>query len=113
MDCIFCKIASGEISSQKIYEDDLVIAFNDLEPQAPVHVLIIPKKHIESLNDLSAADSFIVGHIFNVAKKIAHDKKIDKTGYRIINNCGKNGGQSVMHMHFHLLGGRPMKWPAG
>lgn len=112
MDCVFCKIASGEISTTKIYEDDKVVAFNDLEPQAPIHILIIPKEHIESVNDIDSSNSNIVGHIFEVAAKLAKKFNLEN-GYRIVNNCGSDGGQTVMHLHFHLLGGRPMTWPAG
>lgn len=112
MDCIFCKIARNEIPSKKLYEDDEIVAFNDLEPQAPVHVLIIPKAHISSANEITAENSEIVGKIFMVATKIAKEQGLEK-GYRIVNNCGEDGGQTVRHLHFHLLGGRKMKWPAG
>lgn len=108
MDCIFCKIALGEINSQKVYEDEKILAFNDLNPIAPVHILIIPKEHISSADELNEKNSNIVGYIFEVASKIAKDKKLD--GYRIINNCGKDGGQSVNHLHFHLLGGKKLNW---
>ena len=112
MDCIFCKIARNEIPSKKLYEDDEMVAFNDLEPQAPVHVLIIPKAHISSANEITAENSDIIGKIFMVAAKIAKEQGLDK-GYRIVNNCGEDGGQTVKHLHFHLLGGRKMHWPAG
>ena len=112
MSCIFCKIASGEIPATKIYEDDKVVAFNDLEPQAPVHVLIIPKKHIESASFIDSNNSMVIGHIFEVAAKLAKQLNLEN-GYRIVNNCGVDGGQTVMHIHFHLLGGRQMGWPAG
>lgn len=112
MDCIFCKIARNEIPSQKLYEDDVIVAFNDLEPQAPVHVLIIPKEHISSANEITAENSDIVGKIFMAAAKIAKEQGLEK-GYRIVNNCGEDGGQTVHHLHFHLLGGRKMQWPAG
>ncbi len=112
MDCIFCKIARNEIPSKKLYEDDEMVAFNDLEPQAPVHVLIIPKAHISSANEITAENSDIIGKIFMVAAKIAKEQGLDK-GYRIVNNCGEDGGQTVQHLHFHLLGGRKMHWPAG
>ena len=112
MDCVFCKIVNGEIPAKKVYEDDKVLAFYDLEPQAPVHILIIPKEHIESANCINETNSNIIGYIFEVAAKLS--KQLDlKNGYRIVNNCGKDGGQSVMHLHFHLLGGRTMAWPAG
>ena len=112
MDCIFCKIARNEIPSKKLYEDDEIVAFNDLEPQAPVHVLIIPKAHISSASEITAENSDIIGKIFIVAAKIAKEQGLDK-GYRIVNNCGEDGGQTVQHLHFHLLGGRKMHWPAG
>lgn len=113
MDCLFCKIIKGEIPSQKVYEDDLVYAFRDIEPQAPVHVLIIPKEHISSANELNEENSAIVGHVFAVAAKIAQSENIAKDGYRIVNNCGVNGGQTVGHLHFHMLGGRSLSWPPG
>ena len=112
MDCIFCKIARNEISSEKVYEDEEVVAFNDLEPQAPVHVLIIPKKHIQSAFEITDENKDIVGKIFVVASKIAREKGLDN-GFRVVNNCGLDGGQTVQHLHFHLLGGRKMTWPAG
>lgn len=113
MDCIFCKIIAGEIPSSKVYEDDKVFAFRDINPEAPVHVLIIPKKHIASINDLEQGDVDIMGHIFIVAKKIAKEMNIDADGYRIVSNCGQSAGQTVHHIHFHLLGGRSMQWPPG
>lgn len=110
-DCIFCKIIKGEIPSKKIYEDDKVIAFHDINPEAPVHVLIIPKEHIESANDLNEENSSLVAHIFMVIAKLAKDLKIDKDGYRVVNNCGEYGGQTVPHLHFHLFGGKSFGWP--
>ena len=112
MDCIFCKIASGEIPSTKVYEDDTVVAFNDLEPQAPTHILIIPKEHICCADEINESNSAVVGHIFEVAAKIAKEKGLTN-GYRIVNNCGNDGGQTVKHLHFHLMGGRQFTWPAG
>ena len=112
-DCIFCKIIAGEIPCEKIYEDDMVLSFKDINPGAPVHFLIIPKKHIESLNDISEDDSKIIAHIFIVAKKLVAKFKVDKNGYRIVSNCGVDGGQSVPHVHFHVLGGRNLVWPPG
>lgn len=112
MDCIFCKIAAGEIPSTKVYEDDRVVAFNDLDPQAPVHILIIPKEHIASAAEINKSNSSVVAHIFEVAAKIAAEKGLDN-GYRIVNNCGESAGQSVKHLHFHLMGGRDFGWPAG
>lgn len=112
MDCIFCKIAAGEIPSTKVYDDDTVVAFNDLDPQAPVHVLIIPKEHIASAAEINESNSAVVAHIFEVAAKIAAEKGL-KDGFRIVNNCGDSAGQSVKHLHFHLMGGRDFGWPAG
>ncbi|MDK2822672.1 MAG: histidine triad family protein [Clostridia bacterium] len=112
-DCIFCKIVDKEIPAKVVYEDDTVLAFNDIQPQAPVHVLVIPKKHISDLTALAEADLSKVTHIFKVIKEIAKDKGIDEEGYRIVNNCREKGGQTVGHLHFHLLGGRQMHWPPG
>lgn len=112
MDCVFCKIARGEIPSKKAYEDELIYAFYDLDPQAPVHILIIPKEHIASTMDITPENSAIVAHIFEVAAKLARELSLQK-GFRIVNNCGEEGGQTVQHLHFHLLGGRSMKWPPG
>lgn len=112
MDCVFCKIVSGEIPSKKAYEDDKVLAFFDLEPQAPVHILIIPKKHIESVDRVNSQNSQIIGYIFEIAAKLAKEFGLSK-GYRIVANCGEDGGQTVGHLHFHLLGGRFMQWPPG
>ena len=113
MDCLFCKIINKEIPSDIVYEDDDVLAFNDIDPKAPVHVLVIPKKHIASLNQLTEADSALLMKIMLVIQKIAQDKNIAESGYRVVNNCGEQGGQTVGHLHFHLLGGREMLWPAG
>lgn len=112
-DCLFCKIASGEIPTNYIYEDDRVVAFNDIDPQAPIHILIIPKEHIQSALQIDDTNSEIVGHIFKVASKIAQDKGFASDGFRLVNNCGKDGGQTVGHLHFHLLAGRYLKWPPG
>ncbi len=113
MDCLFCKISKGEIPSGKVYEDEMVFAFRDIEPQAPTHILIIPKEHIESANDINETNSKVVSHIFEVAAKIAKAEGIEKGGYRIVNNCGEDGGQTVKHLHFHMLGGRSLSWPPG
>ena len=112
MDCVFCKIAAGEIPSKKAYEDDRCLAFYDLDPQAPVHILIIPKEHIGSAAEINEKNSGIVAHIFEVAAKIAAENHLD-AGFRIVTSIGKDGGQSVPHLHFHLLGGRSMAWPPG
>ena len=113
MDCLFCKIIAGDIPSAKVYEDDKVYAFRDIEPQAPVHILIIPKEHIASANELTEENASIVGHIFSVAAKIAKEEGISEGGYRIVNNCGQDGGQTVGHLHVHMLGGRSLQWPPG
>lgn len=112
-DCIFCKIIRGEIPCSKVYEDEKVLAFNDINPEAPVHVLIIPKTHIDSANYIDEKNSEILAHIFVTAKKIATQLGVSESGYRIVNNCGEQGGQTVKHIHFHLLGGRDLKWPPG
>ena len=112
-DCIFCKIADGEIPSKKLYEDEKVIAFYDISPEAPIHFLVIPKKHIKSVNEVSEENANIISHIFLVINKLVKELNIAETGYRIVNNCGKDGGQTVDHMHFHVLGQRELKWPPG
>lgn len=112
MDCIFCKIANKEIPSQIVYEDDKVIAFKDLDPQAPVHFLVIPKEHIKSADELNAENCAVIGHIFEVIPKIAKELGLEN-GYRVVNNCGEDGGQTVGHLHFHLLAGRNLGWPPG
>lgn len=107
MDCIFCEIIKGNIPLTKVYEDEYVTAFNDLNPQMPVHVLIVSKKHIASANDIAEEDAELVGRVFVAAGKIAEKLGLDN-GYRIINNCGEDAGQTVKHLHFHLLGGKTM-----
>ena len=109
-ECLFCKIAMGEIPSTKAYEDDQLIVFHDISPMAPVHVLIVPKKHLTSLNETSEEDAGLIAHVFKVAVQVASELGISDSGYRIVNNCGKDGGQSVDHLHFHLLGGRHLAW---
>lgn len=112
-ECIFCKIVNGDIPADKVYEDDKVIAFNDVNPQSPTHVLIIPKEHIPSTNNIDENNSQIISHIFIVISKIVKEKGLENQGYRIVNNCGEFGGQTVEHVHFHLLGGRQLQWPPG
>ena len=107
-DCVFCKIIKGEIPSEKVYEDDKVIAFKDIQPAAPIHVLVIPKKHIEKLIDVTEEDIHLISHIYQVINKIAKDMKIEDDGFRVIVNCGKDAGQEVMHLHFHLLAGKKL-----
>lgn len=111
--CLFCKIIKGEIPCNKVYEDEDVIAFKDISPEAPTHILVIPKVHIESINFITEENSAIISKIFVAINKIAKEQGIDKTGYRVVNNCGEHGGQTVMHLHFHLLGGRNLTWPPG
>lgn len=111
-DCLFCKIVSGAIPADKVYEDDNVLAFRDISPKAPAHVLIIPKKHVESVAALDEDDFDTVGHIFRVAKKLSEEFELED-GFRIVANTGPDGGQTVYHLHFHLMGGRAMGWPPG
>ncbi len=106
-DCLFCKIAAGEIPAKKVYEDDLICAFWDIEPQAPVHILIVPKAHIQDANGITADNSAVVAHIFEVIPKIAAEQALGN-GYRVVTNCGEDAGQSVKHLHFHLLGGKKL-----
>lgn len=112
-DCIFCKIIRKDIPSELIYEDEHILAFNDINPQAPVHVLIIPKEHVASLNDIHEDKKDILSHILLKARQIASNLGIDKKGYRIILNTARDSGQEVFHIHFHLMGGRRMTWPPG
>ena len=112
-DCLFCKFVDREIPTETVFESDTVFAFNDIDPKAPQHVLIIPKKHIATLNDISEKDAGIIAEMFLVAKQIAVDRKIDGSGYRAVFNCNADGGQEVFHLHLHLLGGRKMTWPPG
>ncbi len=113
MSSLFTKIINREIPADIVYEDDQIIAFNDINPQAPVHILIVPKKEIATLNDLETKDQEIVGKMFLTAKKLAVKLNIDKTGYRTVFNCNEHGGQTVFHIHLHLLGGRQLVWPPG
>ena len=112
MECIFCKIINKEIESKIVYEDDKCVAFEDINPQAPVHILVVPKKHISALREVDDRDRELLGHVLKVASKIALEKGLEK-GYRIVVNDGKEAGQTVFHIHFHLLGGREMGWPPG
>lgn len=113
MTCIFCNIVSRELPSETIYEDDQVVAFKDLHPKAPHHLLIIPRKHIETLNDVPEEDTKLLGHMMQTAKKLAKQLNISENGYRVLMNCNKDAGQLVFHIHLHLLGGRTMHWPPG
>jgi len=107
-DCIFCKIINREIPSEIVYEDEEIIAFRDVNPLAPVHVLVIPKKHISSLNELTVEDEKIVGRIYTVINEIANKEGIAEKGFRVVVNCGEDGGQAVKHLHFHILGGKKL-----
>lgn|SRR5574344_3150467 len=110
-DCLFCKIAAGEIPSAKVYEDDVCFAFKDIAPQAPVHFLVIPKAHIGSVSEIGAANSAVVAHIFEVIARLTRELGIES--YRVVSNIGEQAGQSVPHLHFHVLSGRDMTWPPG
>lgn len=113
MECIFCKISGGEIPAKIVFQDDQVMAFVDVNPQAPIHHIIIPKRHIASLNELTDNDLPLIGHMVLSAKSLAKELKIADAGYRIVMNCNADGGQTVFHIHLHLLGGRFMAWPPG
>jgi len=113
MSCLFCKIVAGEIPAARVYEDDQVIAFNDLNPQAPMHVLVVPKRHVATLNDLSEADDALVGAMVRVAATVAKERGHDGAGFRTVFNCNAHAGQTVFHIHLHVLGGRVLTWPPG
>lgn len=112
-DCIFCKIAAGDIPAEKLHEDDQVVAFRDLHPQAPVHFLVIPRRHLTNLSAAEAADAALLGHMGLIAAQVAAQQGLAEAGYRVITNVGPEAGQSVDHLHFHVLGGRHMTWPPG
>ena len=112
-DCLFCKMAAGEIQPDTVLENDDVIAFRDINPQAPTHVLVIPKQHIATLNDLQPAQAELVGRMYLAAQEVARIDGLDQRGYRTVMNCLEEAGQSVFHLHLHVLGGRPMQWPPG
>ncbi len=112
-DCIFCKIARKEVPAKLVLEDERLVAFDDLKPQAPVHILIIPKSHISTTSDLTDGDVKVVGEMVLAAKNLAKERGISETGYRLVLNCNKDAGQEVFHMHLHLLGGRKFTWPPG
>ncbi|GAB6138339.1 histidine triad nucleotide-binding protein [Halanaerobaculum tunisiense] len=112
-DCLFCQIVAGEMESDIVYEDEQVIAFKDVNPQAPVHLLIVPKEHIATLLELEEEDQQLIGHIYQVANKLAKDFEIAEDGFRVVSNCKEQGGQTVYHIHYHLLGGRHLQWPPG
>lgn len=110
--CLFCKIIKGEIPSTKIYENEYVYAFKDIDPQAPLHYIFIPKEHIKDANAINDDNAFLIGEIYKAIAKVAKDEDLED-GYRIVNNCGKNAGQTVFHIHFHVMGKRKFSWPAG
>ena len=112
-DCIFCRIAGKKIPARIIYEDDRAVAFEDVAPQAPVHTLIVPKKHVATVLDVAPEDHGLVGHLFKVAAAVAKEKGISEKGFRLVMNTNTDGGQTVFHLHLHLLGGRAMQWPPG
>ena len=111
--CIFCQIVNGQAGSRIVYEDDSVVAFEDIRPKAPTHLLLVPRKHISTLLDLEPGDEMVIGHIFLVSGRLARDRGLAENGYRMVANCGPDAGQSVDHIHFHLLGGRFLTWPPG
>lgn len=111
--CLFCKMVSGEITPDVVYEDDAVLAFNDINPKAPTHVLVVPKRHIATLNELDERDAGLVGRLFLAARRIAERDGFAGPGYRTVINCNRQAGQSVFHLHLHVLAGRPMGWPPG
>lgn len=112
-DCLFCRFVRKEIPARVVFENNSCLAFEDINPKAPVHVLIIPKKHIGGINDMTPEDEATLGHLALVGRQIAQEKKVDQSGYRLVINTGPDAGQSVFHIHVHLLGGRPMSWPPG
>ncbi len=113
MNCLFCKIASGELESDIVYQDETVVAFRDIHPQAPHHILVIPRKHIATVNDAQAEDSALIGKLVLTAQQVATELGVAIDGYRLVMNCNGHGGQTVFHIHLHLLAGRPMHWPPG
>ncbi|HEX8179369.1 MAG TPA: histidine triad nucleotide-binding protein [Pyrinomonadaceae bacterium] len=112
-DCIFCRVVAGDVRADIVFQDDRCLAFRDINPQAPVHVLIIPREHIESLDDAGRGDEAVLGHILRIAARIANDQGLAESGFRTVINTGAGVGQSVMHLHLHVLGGRTMTWPPG
>ena len=112
-DCLFCGIVDGSVKANLVYQDDAVVAFSDIAPRAPVHILIIPRKHVATVSDIAAADRALIGDIFQVAAKLAREQGIAESGYRVVVNSGADAGQSVLHIHYHLLGGRQLGWPPG
>jgi histidine triad (HIT) family protein len=112
-DCLFCRISKKELPAKIVHEDEQVVAFDDINPQAPTHILVLPRKHIGGLNELTTADAALIGHLHVVAAELARQRGIADSGYRTVINTGRGAGQSVFHLHLHLLGGRGMRWPPG
>ncbi len=112
-DCLFCKIVDKRISANIVHEDERVLAFRDIHPQAPVHLLVIPKNHVDTVNDLVEADAELVGHMLLTAQRLARDEGVAESGFRLVMNCNNDGGQTIYHIHMHVLGGRGMHWPPG
>ena len=112
-DCLFCKILAGDVAAELVYESNEAIAFRDINPQASSHVLIIPRQHIETINDLGPGDAALIGNLFLVAQQVAKDEGIAENGYRVVMNCNSDAGQTVFHIHLHMLGGRRLNWPPG
>jgi len=112
-DCLFCGIVDGKVTANVVYQDESVLAFKDIRPVAPTHLLIIPRKHIASVLELTPPDDALIGHVFRVASRLAREQGIDTSGFRVVVNTGRDAGQSVFHLHYHVLGGRPMHWPPG
>lgn len=112
-DCVFCRIVAGGIPAKKVYEDEYVVAFEDIKPQAPVHILVIPRRHIPTVNDFSEEDASLAGRLILAARRLAAERGVDESGYRLVLNCNRNAGQEVFHVHLHLLGGRGFSWPPG
>lgn len=111
--CLFCRIVSGEVPARLVHQDEVVVAFNDVNPQAPTHLLVVPTQHIASAADLTEADAPLLGRLFDVAARLARQAGVAESGYRMVANTGRDGGQTIDHLHFHLLGGRPFGWPPG
>ena len=112
-DCLFCSIVEGKVKAKLVYQDDSIVAFKDIAPKAPVHILIIPRKHLVSVSDIAEADRVLIGQIFQVTARLAREQGVADSGYRVVVNSGADAGQSVFHLHYHLLGGRQMTWPPG
>lgn len=111
--CLFCRVVAKEVPSRIVYEDDQVVAFQDINPQAPTHLLVVPKRHLDHLLEIEERDVALLGHLILLVNRLARERRLAQSGYRVVINCGADGGQTVAHLHLHLLGGRPMAWPPG